>query len=84
MMSQLQPALSSHYRGTYGKICRSYGDTPVETLRKIYGKEFAPGLLDDSKLSDILHRLDELSLGMLIRDHYQRKLEGQIKKSFIA
>ena len=60
---------------TVGEISRKHGNTLIRTLRKTYGPGFATGYKDDAKLSDVLHKLDEISLGHLIRDHEGRKLE---------
>jgi hypothetical protein len=38
-------------------------------LRRTYGPGFAKNCADDAKLSDVLHKLDELSLSHLISDH---------------
>jgi hypothetical protein len=48
------------------KISRKRGNTLIQTLRKTYGRAFAPGCADYAKLSDVLAKLDELSLGHLI------------------
>jgi hypothetical protein len=45
------------------------------TLRKTYGRAFSPGCADYAKLSDVLAKLDELSLGHLIRDYEAGKLD---------
>lgn len=63
------------YREENGKISLRHGTTLIQTLRKTYGPGFAPGLADDAKLSDVLAKLDELSLGHLIRDHEAGNLE---------
>lgn len=51
------------------------GDTLIGTLRKTYGAHFAGGCRDDDQLRDVLHRLDEATLGMLIYDQQHGKLE---------
>jgi hypothetical protein len=58
------------YREENGKISRKHG-----SLRNTYGISFAPGCADHAKLSDVLAKFDELSLGQLIRDHEAGKLE---------
>ena len=67
--------LHSRHRNKDGEISRKHGNTLIRTLRKTYGRDFAPGCADDEKLSDVLHRLDEPSLSKLIRDHEAGKLE---------
>lgn len=75
-----EPGLDRRHRDKNGEISRKHGNTLVRTLRKIYGSEFAPGCKEDEKLSDVLHKLDESSLGQLVRDHFGgRLLEGKIK-----
>lgn len=51
------------------------GDTLIRTLRKTYGAQFAEGCRDDEKLRDVLHKLDEPTLGTLIDDQQHGKLE---------
>ena len=51
------------------------GDTPIGTLRKTYGAQFAAGCRDDQQPRDVLHQLDEPTLGMLIADQQAGKLE---------
>jgi hypothetical protein len=63
------------YREENGKISRRCGNTIIRTLRKTYGPSFAPGCADHAKLSDVLTKLDELSLGQLIHDHEAGKLD---------
>ena len=63
------------YREENGKISRKHGDTLIQTLRNTYGISFAPGCADHAKLSDVLAKFDELSLGQLIRDHEAGNLE---------
>ena len=62
------------YREENGKISRKCGNTLIQTLRETYGPAFAPGCADYAKLSDVLAKLDELSLGHLIRDYEAGKL----------
>ena len=63
------------HRDKNGAISRKHGNTLIRTLRKHYGARFANGCSDDENLSDVLHKLDERSLGKLIRDHQARTLE---------
>jgi hypothetical protein len=73
-----QPGLDHRHRDKSGEISRKHGNTLVRTLRRIYGADFARGLNDTDKLSDVLQTLDEPSLSNLIRDHQARTLEGKI------
>ena len=62
-------AFETRHRDRNGEISRKHGNTRIRTLRKTYGPGFAEGCADDAKLSDVLSKLDETSLGHLIRDH---------------
>jgi len=64
-----EPGLDGRHRDKDGEISKKHGNTLVGTLRKIYGKGFAAGYPDTTKLSDILHQLNETSLSQLRRDH---------------
>ena len=74
-----EPGLDHRHRDGNGEISRKHGNTLVRTLRKIYGAGFAPGCIDEEKLSDVLHEFDEASLSQLHRDHDGRHLEEKIK-----
>ena len=67
--------LDNRHRNHDGEISRKHGNTLIHTLRKTYGPRFAPGCADHAKLSDVVRKLDELSLSHLIRDHEAGKLE---------
>ena len=43
--------------------------------RKTYGVTFARGWQEDEKRSDVLHKIDEPSLGSLIHNHEAAKLD---------
>jgi hypothetical protein len=68
-------AVDARHRDKNGEISRKHGNALIRTLRKTYGPGFAKGRADDEKLSDVLHKLDELSLSHLVRDHNAGKLE---------
>ena len=68
-------ALLNRHRDKNGEISRKHGNTLVHTLRKIYGRNFAPGCEDHEKLSDVLHKLDETSLNQLVADQATGVLE---------
>lgn len=63
-----QPGLDHRHRDKNGEIARKHGNTLISSLRKIYGKNFAPGVADDETLKDVLHELDEPSLSKLAGD----------------
>jgi hypothetical protein len=75
-----QPGLHGRHRDQNGEVSRKHGNTLVNTLRKIYGQHFAPGLPDDEKLSDVLAMLDQHSLSQLVHDHEAGTLEGHIQR----
>ena len=58
-------ALDTRHRERSGEISRKHGNTLIRTLRKTYGESFAPGCADSAKLSDVLSKLDDTSLGHL-------------------
>jgi hypothetical protein len=62
------PGLDHRQRDKNGEISRKHGNTLIRTLRQSYGTSFAPEESDDATLSDVLHKLDEMSLSQLARD----------------
>ena len=73
-----QPGLHGRHRDRNGEISRKHGNTLVRTLRRLYGAQFASGCSETEKLSDVLHKLDEPSLSVLVHDHEHGHLEGKI------
>ncbi|KIZ41789.1 hypothetical protein [Rhodopseudomonas sp. BAL398] len=71
----------SKHRDANGPINTKYGETPVGTLRKIYGQYFAAGYPASQKLSDVLPHLSEASLGQILRDHETGHLAHKIAKN---
>ena len=63
-----QSGLDHRHRDKNGEISRKHGNTLIGTLRNKYGANFAPGVPDDKKLSEVLQALDEPSLSHLVRD----------------
>lgn len=57
-----------------GAIARKHGNTLIGTLRKIYGRGFAPRCNDDDTLSDVLDAMHEASLSQPAHDHCERKI----------
>ena len=76
-------AIDARHRDKNGEISRKYGNTLIRTLRKTYGEHFAQGCADTAKLSDVLLKLDDPSLGHLIRDHETGKLEQICRGSHV-
>ena len=62
-------------------ISQKHGETTVATLRKIYGKFFAAGLLDTATLAEVMSKLNETSLGQLRRDYETGHLKKKIAKA---
>ena len=73
-----QPGLHGRHRDRNGEISRKHGNTLVRTLRKIYGRGFAPGAPDTETLRDVLADMDEPSLSQLVHDHEHGRLEDKI------
>jgi len=60
--------LDNRHRDKNGQISRKHGNTLIKTLREKYGSDFAFGMSENAKLSEVLHVIDEPSLSKLIRD----------------
>ena len=73
--------VEARHRDQSGEISQKHGNTLIRTLRKTYGESFAPGCADNAKLSDVLSKLDDTSLGHLIRDHEKGHLEEVCRAS---
>jgi hypothetical protein len=76
--SMSKAGLDNRHRNQDGEINHKHGNTPIGTLRKIYGMAFAAGYPATEKLSDVLHQLNETSLSQLRRDHATGHLEHKI------
>ena len=74
-------AFDTRHRDRSGEISQKHGNTLIRTLRKTYGESAAPGCADSAKLSDVLSKLDDTSLGHLIRDHEKEHLEEVCRPS---
>ena len=62
----MSQAIDRRHRNKNGRIARKYGNTYIRTLRVRYGVGFAPSEGAERKLIDVLHQLDDQSLGRLI------------------
>ncbi len=71
-------SINDRHHDHNGEISKKHGNTLVRTLRKIYGKTFAAGHPDDAKLSDVLTKLNETSLGQVVHDHKNGHLSKRI------
>jgi hypothetical protein len=76
-----QPGLNKRHRDKNGEISKKHGNTLLRKLRKVYGNTFAAGHPETAKLSDVLHSLNDTSLGQLIHDHKNGHLEKKIKQA---
>jgi hypothetical protein len=56
-------------------------DTPVATLRRVYGRDFASGFSDSERLADVLYRLDKESFARVMRDDEAGKLDEILRNS---
>ena len=72
-----QPGLDQRHRDKNGEISRKHGNTLIGTLRKQYGPMFAKGCIDQEKLGDVLHKLDDHSLSELVREHQSEQQKNQ-------
>ena len=77
-------SIDDHHRDKNGEISRKHGNTPVSTLRRIYGPSFAAGESESAKLSDVLAKLHETSLTQLIQDHESGGLDEKVRKAALA
>jgi hypothetical protein len=73
-----KPGLDNRHRNKDGEISHKHGNTLIQTLRKIYGQNFAAGYPGTEKLSDVLLKLNETSLSQLRRDHETGHLEHKL------
>jgi hypothetical protein len=63
-----KPGLDGRHRDKDGVISGKRGDILVRTLRNIYGRGFAAGYPETTKLSEVLLQLNETSASQLRRD----------------
>jgi hypothetical protein len=75
--------LDGRQRNHDGDISHKHGEILLGTLRKIYGKTFAAGYQDNIRLSDVMMKLNETSLGQLRRDYETRHLDKKISKALM-
>jgi hypothetical protein len=73
--SMSKAGLDNRHRNKDGKISGKHGNTPVRTLRKIYGQGFAAGYPETAQLSV---QLNETSPSQLRRDHETHHLKHKI------
>jgi len=59
--------LDERYRDLDGEIRQKNGNTRVDTLRKTYGEDFAPGHRGDMKLDTLLEESGARSLSEYLK-----------------
>jgi hypothetical protein len=57
-----QPGLDHRHRDNNGQTREKNGNTRIDTLREIYGQDFAAGVRGDAHLSTLLDRTGARSL----------------------
>jgi hypothetical protein len=67
MPKHCPPGLDDRYRDENGEVRRKNGNTRVDTLRRTYGDDFAPGVRGDMKLENLLRRAGADSLSDLLK-----------------
>ena len=63
-----QPGLDNRHRDIGGQTREKNGNTRIDTLRDIYGPDFAPGLRGDAHLRTLLDRTGNNSLSEYLKD----------------
>lgn len=62
-----EPGLDGRYRNEDGRIREKNSDTRIDTLRGIYGEDFAPGMRGDAHLGTLLEQTGCGSLSEYLR-----------------
>jgi hypothetical protein len=73
--------LDDRHRNHDEQISHKYGNTTVQTLRRIYGQSFAAGHPETRTLSEVLLKLNETSSSQLRRDHETGHLKHKLAKA---
>jgi hypothetical protein len=63
-----QPGLDNRHRDNSGQTREKNGNTRIDTLRDIYGPDFASGLRGDAHLRTLLDRTGNNSLSDYLKD----------------
>jgi hypothetical protein len=63
-----QPGLDRRHCDVNGQTREKNGNTRVDTLRKTYGDDFAPGVRGDAHLRTVLERTNSNSLSDYLRN----------------
>lgn len=65
-------------------IRRRHGNTLIRTMRRAYGPQFGTGCESDDRLSDVLDKLDDISLSAILRDQSFDRLADKIARAKIV
>jgi hypothetical protein len=76
--SMSKAGLDNRHRNRDGEISGKHGNTPVRTLRKIYGQGFAARYPETAQPSEVMLQLNETSLSQLRRDHETHHLKHKV------
>jgi hypothetical protein len=68
MANHCNPGLDDRCRDQNGQIREKNGNTRIDTLRDIYGPDFAPGVRGDAHLRTLLDRTGSNSLSDYLRN----------------
>ena len=63
-----QPGLDNRHRDKSGQTREKNSNTRIDTLRDIYGPDFAPGLRGDAHLGTLLDRTGSGSLSEYLKN----------------
>jgi len=63
-----QPGLDNRHRDINGQTREKNGNTRIDTLREVYGENFASGIRGDAHLRTLLERTNSRSLSDYLRN----------------
>jgi hypothetical protein len=64
-----------------GEIARKFGNTRLRTLRNMFGRTFAVGLPESTKLSELIGRVERDILWQLHQHYDDGTLERRIREA---
>jgi hypothetical protein len=80
-MLTVRSKLDYRHRDPDGLIAQKHGSTLIRTLRRLYGKSFAPGFQESEMLSQVLQKIDQPSLSAILRDEELGKLTTKVARA---
>lgn len=80
-MLTVRSKLDYRHRDPDGLIAQKHGSTLIRTLRRLYGKSFAPGFQESAMLSQVLQKIDQPSLSAMLRDEELGKLTTKVARA---